>query len=202
MLAIPNVTSEENVEAYFTQNQPHVGLFYRGIAAFKAGDLSLFDQPIRLPILRSLQPGEFERKWHEFAAALRPGDGIMTFDTESILSRFIAAIDHGTWSHTCTYVGDGRICEAIGSGVTERSLGCYRTPRYRIGVYRPNITKEQAETMIALLRSQVGKPYAYGKVVRLGIKKLIAPRSTIATPRDMSPNDLAALAPMDLIASI
>jgi cell wall-associated NlpC family hydrolase len=60
---------------------------------------------------------------------LQRGDGIFTFDTQSTLSHIITHFDQGTWSHSATYVGDGKVVEAIGEGVLERPIESYRNLR-------------------------------------------------------------------------
>lgn len=151
-----------------------------------------FDSPIKLPRLQPISAAEFYRRWDQFTALARPADAIHTLDTQSTISRLIARYDQGTWSHTACYLGNGRVAEAIPPVVTERDLNVYRSPRYRLGLYRssycPEPTEEQVTRYRNFLREQYGQPYAYGKVIKLALRKLIG------LPPDLkrfqtSPND-------------
>jgi len=200
MFSFPDSEHDQSVEAYFTKNKPHVGLFFRGISEIMKHDYSLFEQPIRLPILQPYPPQHFKQKWNDFVAKLEPGDLIMTVDTKSFTSKLVAAIDHGTWSHSGMYVGHGRICEAIPGGVTEREIKYYESHRYRLGAYRVKASPEQIITMIAFNKAQIGKPYSYLKVALLGLRKLVIPLTEGKS--SASPNDVAALGPGRLISVI
>jgi hypothetical protein len=190
-------------DQFFTKNVGSVELFYIGINAIRSAiisnDYSYFDNPIKLPLLSPISSDEFKFRWDQLSNLLLPGDLLMTFDSRSVISRVITMVDHGTWSHSALYIGDGQICEAITAGVVERSIDAYRFPRFRIGVYRADalaIDREKRNSMINLSRSQVGKPYSYYKVAKLAAKKLLgfrcpwSPRN-MSSPSDFSPNNLA-----------
>jgi len=110
----------------------------------------------------------------------------MIFDTESIVSRVIAAIDGGVWSHVADYIGNGRIIEATVRGVVDRSVNAYRCLRYRIGLYRVRDAEtdpnrfEKAAKYVSFARSQLGKRYGFGKALRLGIMRAL--HTISATP--------------------
>jgi YD repeat-containing protein len=169
---LPPLREDDNIETFFTQNRANPYLFSVGVHALN-GRLEYFNNPVKLPILDRIPSEEFERRWGRFTALLRPGDAIYTLDTQSAVSRLIAYLDQGTWSHSATYIGNGQIIEAIPPCIVERSIDVYRSPRYRLGLYRFIATPEQTELQLAFARSQIGKPYAYRKVLRLAMRKLL-----------------------------
>ena len=88
--------------------------------------------------------------------------------------------------------------EAIPPRVSERPIEIYRNPRYRLGVYRvKGITPDQAELMISFTHRQLGKPYAYRKVLRLALWKLFGgrPKKSSGGFFLISPNDMAYVTP-------
>lgn len=170
-----NVTTpdlENRIESFFVNNVPNPILFAGGIKALVRGDHSVFDSPILLPKLQKHSPEEHEQRWKECVSILLPGDFIQVLDTGSLVSRLIAKIDRGTWSHSASYLGNGRLAEAITAGVVERDIDVYRAPRYRIGIYRADISREQADRMGALQRAQIGKPYAWRRVFMIARSKI------------------------------
>jgi hypothetical protein len=197
---LPPSPHDENIEAFFSQNRDNPFLLYCGTLALATGNNAPFRNPIKLPILTPLAPGEFEQKWQEFVSLLRPGDLIQSVDTRSLVSRVIAAVDHGVWSHVTTYIGDGQVFEATTSGVVEQSIEAYRSPRFRLGVYRPPATASQTDTLIAALRSQIGKPYAYRKVLTVALRKLLNQEPSAGKHRHrVTPNELVIMYDFPLI---
>src|ERR1700730_1385812 len=173
IIPLPSISCQENIERFFTQNRPNVDLFFRGLTAITERDEEFFDNPIRLPLLETISDEEFNRKWQKFLTLLEVADLIMLIDTTSIVSKAIAAIDHGVWSHIATYTGNRMIIEATTKGVVERSIDVYRLPHYRVGLYRPIGRRELIPWVIAAARSQLGKRYNYRVVFRLAIRKLL-----------------------------
>jgi hypothetical protein len=201
----------ENIETFFAQNRPNADLFFQGLNAFGRRDDAFFESPVRLPILQPISPGEFEKKWEQLLILVRPTDQIMVTDTSSLLSRAIASLDQGVWSHVGGYVGDGKIIEAILSGVVERPLNVYRSPQYRIGLYRVkgfdgNVeTPESAkriESFVAFVRARVGARYGYRNFVRLAAIKVFGLGQKWRNEHDISPNDMAIVLPLELIFTI
>jgi len=200
----------EGIETFFTKNRPNVNLFFQGLHALGRRDDSFFESPIRLPILPPLSDFEFEKRWEQLLMLLRPADQIMIIDTASLISKAIAAIDHGTWSHVGGYVGNGRIFEMILSGAVERSLDVYRSPRYRIGLYRvKDVDVESPESIkkgdafIAYCRASIGRArYNYLGLIRLGAIKILGIRKKSLGDHDLSPNDMAIFLPIELILTI
>jgi hypothetical protein len=149
-------------------------------------------------------------EWHlKIGASTCFASGIQqqrtTFDTKSIVSRIITHLDEGAWSHLGTYVGNGRIAEAITLGVVERSIEAYHDARFRLGIYRlPGASPQQIDSMIAFFRSRVGDRYAYRKVLLLGIRLALGiwPSSNPQSPlveRHATVNRVIAVAGGDLV---
>ena len=192
-VALPSRAVEDRIEKFFTMNVSSIELFSCGITLLGRGDsLSFFDSPVRVPILEPISREEFEWRWAVFRSILQPADTIAVIDRESLVSRLIARIDHGTWSHVGGYSGDGTILEAIRQGVCERSIEVYHDPRYRIGVYRMrDLSSEAARRIVSNMRSQLGIAYSFRKLVRLAVLKLFGIRPRGNWHRNVSPNDIA-----------
>jgi hypothetical protein len=192
---------ERNVETFFTKNQRKLNLFDMGMRKLAlSADLSFFENPIRLPLLEPISDAEHKRRWAQFLNHLQPFDNVALIDTQSKISRAIAKFDQGTWSHTAMYLGQGRIVEAITSGVVERGIEVYRFPRYRLGIYR--VVDEFDEpgkiAMKNFALTQVGKGYNYSGVLRLCAEKLLGVRH----PMPPSPNDMLISEMLNLIFTV
>jgi uncharacterized protein YycO len=142
-------------------------------------------------MLSPISHREHEARWNRPRPLVQEGDEILTFDTKSLISRVITHSDQGSWSRAVIYVGDGRIVEAVGEGVVERSIETYRYPRYRLGVYRmPSAKPQQLHAIIDFVRSNVGDGYSYRKVLLIGLRLALGMWPT-AVPRHTTPNMLA-----------
>jgi hypothetical protein len=202
----------DDVEKFFTQNKPNAELFFQGLNALGRRDNEFFEYPIRLPILPPTNPQEFEERWQRMQQIVRPADCIMIFDTTSYISRIIAAVDRGVWSHVAGYAGNGNVFELILSGMVERSLDTYRSPRYRIGIYRARPSNGGAEyaddlkrihAFLARSRASIGRTrYDYFKVVKLGFVKMFGIRLRRPSEYDVTPNDMARSINFKLIFTI
>lgn len=93
------------------------------------------------------------------ADALQPGDILLT----SIATLNSFGIRLGTFSpvsHAVLYLGDGRIAEAVGSGVRERSLDEVVAEEQMVVAFRiPGVDTAHIERLQAWARSQVGVRY-------------------------------------------
>jgi hypothetical protein len=196
---LPTYPRAEQVEIFFTKNLINTTMFVMGMQLIGQPESPFWDNPIKMPILSPIAPADREIRWNTFLKALERGDWIFTLDTKSVASRLITYLDQGTWSHVGTYTGDGRICEAITTGVTERSIEAYHHPRYRLGAYRPVASTEQIEKMIESGRSQVGKRYAFRKVLRLGIRMIVGMWPDPIERRQITPNRLIPICNLRLV---
>jgi hypothetical protein len=205
IVPLPFEENSDKVEQLFTENKSNHKLFFQGIYTICNRDVLLFNNPIKLPIFAKLSAEEFDIKWEQLILLLRPTDTIMTFDTLSIISKTIAAIDHGVWSHTAGSIGGGKIVEATIYGVVERPISVYRSRRFRIGLYRSkhyneNDQKAQAN-YISFTRSMIGRPYGYRQLCAVAVNKLLRLKRDDDW-RYTSPNDLAINQNLELIFTI
>jgi hypothetical protein len=179
----------DQIEIFFSNNVINFYLYHSAMAQIRQSESQFWDHPIKVPILLPTVPTEYESRWARLSTILRKGDHIFTLDTNSVASKLIAYLDQGTWSHVGCYVGEGRIVEAITSGVVERSIEAYHRPRYRLGVYRVDSAKpEQIEAMVSFQRTQIGKRYGWTQLFRLGAQLVfgVFPREVL-TPNELIP---------------
>jgi hypothetical protein len=198
----PDFPNAENIEIFYTQNLPNRSLFYHGVNALKGEPPyeHYFDSPIKLPVLQPISPEEHHKRWEQVVALARPGDSIQLTDTASFVSRIIAKYDQGSWSHTATYIGNGYVTEAIPVyGVVVRPLEVYRSPNYRLGLYRINHTPDSAMKMIGFSLSTVGDRYSYRKAIALALRKLLGLKLTSPW---ISPNDIILMHDFPLICIV
>ena len=193
------------IEALFTNNVINNTLYVAAMQQIGNPNSPFWNNPIKIPILSPISPEEHESRWRTFVDALQKGDGIFTFDTKSIVSRIIMHLDQGAWSHCGTYVGNGRIVEAITLGVVERSIDAYHDTRYRLGIYRlPGASPQQIDSLIAFCHSTVGDRYSYRKVLLLGIRLVLGiwpsskPQSSLLA-RYATANRLITIAGYELV---
>jgi hypothetical protein len=181
--------SEESIDSFFTDNVLNPRLMRLGINNLIASDFTYFEQPLHLPKLQPINAEEHKKRWLQLTSCIRRGDLVQVLDESSLVSRLIARVDVGTWSHSARYVGNGKIFEAITSGVVERSILVYADRRYRIGIYRvPNLSEDDLAEMVAVGRSLLGEPYAWSGVIGLAWKKIL--RLNHFKYYEISPNDL------------
>jgi hypothetical protein len=155
----------------------------------REANFAYFDNPIRLPKLKPISADEHRRRWAEMTVSIQRGDLVQVLDTSSRVSRLIAKIDLGTWSHSARYIGNGNVFEVITSGPVTRSISSYADRPYRIGIYRaPNLSEDDLARMDAHDQSVLGKPYAWRTVLILGWKKIL--RLEKYKSYEVSPNDL------------
>jgi hypothetical protein len=191
-----------NIEVFFTQNADNSVLFNQGVFNLLRGadGLDYFALPIKLPRLEAIDRQEHECRWQKLLSVIRPTDLVCSIDTQSAVSRLIARVDHGPWSHTFGYLGNGRISEATPPRVREAHIDIYRPTRYRLGLYRVSgtPTDEQTEKLRQLHNAQLGKPYAYRKVLQVALWKILR-WGPHPNPLWGSPNDICMRPDLNLI---
>lgn len=201
---------EEKIETFFTENVLNSLLFQMGLKALAAlissdskfldDPHAFFQKPIYLPKLKPVEKESYETRWRECISLLMPGDIVSALDESSFISRLIARIDKGTWSHTAVYLGNGRIAEVITTGGIERNIEVYKDPKYRLGIYRHrNATQDQLTSVVNYSRINLNVKYAWRKAARLGIRKMFGIPIRDYKSSDTSPNDLVVLYGMNLI---
>lgn len=104
--------------------------------------------------------------------ALSPGDIIVSTARHPV-SYAIRVGTVSAISHAMLYVGDGRIVEAIGSGVREVPLVDAIDDAILAVAYRDSrVDAAKASAIVAYARAQVGKPYNYTGVAGTGFRVL------------------------------
>lgn len=173
-----------NVVEYFNSNLVSVPIFDLGIAALlNKSSPELFDSPIIMPDFEKLPCIDFERKWNSIEANAEEGDMVFTYNQSNFVSRLIAKLDNGSWSHVGVYIGNGYICEAVTSGVTKRAITTYKNSNIRIGLYRhKNMTPERADNISNMCLSQLGCSYNYWGAIKLGLKKILKIENKVPSP--------------------
>ena len=137
------------------------------------------------PLHDEIDSFEHERRCALLAASAQPFDELFTFDPTSWISRRIASLSNGLWSHVGTVGLEGVLYEAVTSGVRAVELTKYLRQPYRLALYRPNGAIGDPHAADAWLQSQVGKRYAFGKATWAGLA------SVLNLPgRQPLPNDL------------
>jgi hypothetical protein len=208
MVPLNFMANLDDIDKYFTHNRPSAELFFRGLLALTKRDQTYFDFPVRLPILPPTTPQEFEERWQRMEKIVRPADCIMTFDTTSYISKIIAAVDRGVWSHVAGYAGDGNVFEMTASGLLERPLNTYRSPKYRIGLYRPATSTGDPNdprigVFLAWSRARIGRlGYDYPAVAKIGLRKLLGIQQRKPNDLEVTPNDMARSEQLRLLFTI
>ncbi|MDB5915682.1 MAG: hypothetical protein JWP22_4357, partial [Ramlibacter sp.] len=96
--------------------------------------------------------------------ALQAGD-IIVSTTSQFVSRAIRLGTFSPVSHTMLYVGDGKVIEAIGSGVRETTLAAAMADAILAVAYRhPRLDAAHATVAVAYARTRIGNPYNYAGV--------------------------------------
>jgi hypothetical protein len=196
-----NFPRAQAANTFFTCNIINMAMFNLAMKLLSVPDSPFWDDPIKMPILRPITPEEHKLLWDELKPALELGDTIFTLNTKNPISRLIAYLDQGSWSHLGIYTGNGRIFESIPSGTVERSIEVYRDPRYRLGIYRDELTAQQKEVMPTVTRSMVGGGYDFGAALRLGLRMALRFRPS-EDRRNVTPNMRVLLTELKLIKVI
>lgn len=175
----------DRVEKFFTQNVINITMYAMGMRMLAEPSSPFWDNPIKLPVLQTITPDEFEAQWRVMLSVIRIGDYVFTLDTKSRLSQLIVYLDQGTWGHVGCYTGNGNVAEAITAGVVERPIDAYHNSRFRLGIYRLDRSQDDIDARSEFLRSQLGKPYAFKKVLALGARMLVGLPHGKVTPNMM-----------------
>lgn len=70
-------------------------------------------------------------------AKLEPRDALFTFDRTSLMSKVIARVTHGPYSHCAIFLGDGQLSEVVTSETRIAPLDIYKDrKKYLVSAYR------------------------------------------------------------------
>ncbi|MCX5819731.1 MAG: hypothetical protein NT047_07455 [Deltaproteobacteria bacterium] len=178
----------KKVFKYFTEYKDHIYLFKLGLIAFcdhtKHG---IFDCNEIMPKFNSTKNStEYEKAWDILIQKAKVGDAFFTFNTKSIISKLIARLDKGTWSHVAIYQGNGMITEAISRGTVLSNICEYKKPYYHVGLYSP-IGMNERERIVVGIRGLLllNKKYNYWGSMKVGLKTILGKGGMIPTPNGM-----------------
>ena len=122
-----------------------------------ANAMELDDQTAAEAFAIPLDPGAGGRSIG--TSALHAGD-IIVSTTRAFASRLIRLGTVSPVSHVMLYVGDGKVIEAVGSGVRETTLEAAIADAILAVAYRhPQLDATRASAVVAHARSRIGHPY-------------------------------------------
>jgi len=105
-------------------------------------------------------------------SALQPAD-IIVSTTRQFVSRAIRLGTFSPVSHVMLYVGDGKVIEAIGSGVRETTLAAAIDDAILAVAYRhPRLDAAHAAQVVAYARTRIGNAYNYAGAAYQGYRLL------------------------------
>ena len=100
--------------------------------------------------------------------ALNIGD-IIVSTTDQTVSQAIRRATRSPVSHSILYIGDGQVVEAIGSGVTQRSLrDALNDAQVAVAFRYPGLTPNRALMIRDFAGQQISKPYNFWGIVQQG----------------------------------
>jgi hypothetical protein len=175
---------------FFENSRQNYRLFLLGLRALKFNNFEVFKVPEIMPTFHNYSSiDEYESAWKRVISKLKIGDHICIFNQKSIISKLIAFIDKGSWSHVGIYAGDGEIFEVISQGIVKRKVNVYKKEYIHLGVYRVfgiDTNKKMLEDFISsnFIRSNSGEGYPYLKALYLGIRTILGKTDEIRSPRD------------------
>lgn len=176
---------------FFKNINDNYRMFGLGIRALTNENYEVFDSENIMPIFYNYSSiVQYDIAWSELIPKLRNGDLIFTFNSNSRISKLIAAIDNGSWSHCGIYMGEGNIFEAIPKGRVVRNIEAYKNPNIHLGVYRSGIVKQSliGETIKKIVNEEAGPGYGYLKAIILGIRTVFGLNDDKFSPTDVTPN--------------
>lgn len=136
----------------------------------QASAMELDDEDMAQAFAIPLDPGAGGRSVGQ--GALKAGD-IIVSTTRAFVSRAIRLGTISPVSHVMLYVGDGKVIEAVGSGVREVTLATAIDDAILAVAYRhPQLDTARASAIVAHARSRVGNPYNYAGVAFQGYRIL------------------------------
>ncbi len=195
---IPKITK------YFNNIHYNYRLFILGIRAIAQNNIEVFNCDSIMPKIKKYQStSEYNAAWDWFLYNLKKGDILFTFNSKSIISKIIASIDKGSWSHCGIYAGEGKIFEALSSGRVLRSIENYRKQHIHIGVYRPNLNNPDSNNLLdKYIKSEIGPGYGYLKALMIGIRTILGLNDGSFEPTDVTPNGIIYSGSLYLVGDI
>jgi hypothetical protein len=143
---------------------------------------------------------EYEKVWERVISKLRKSDLIFTFNSKSLISRIIAWVDKGSWSHCGIYAGNHEIFEMTSKGTVTSNIDIYKAKYMHLGIYRrPDFPEEKREFIDEFRQVNVYNGYPYFKALILGIRTLLDFTDGKHSPLDLTPNGIIYEGAHDLV---
>ena len=192
ILGLKDKTKTDKIINYFKKSKSNYRLFKLGVRALMHHNMKVFDDPYIMPKLRKYgSEDKYQKNWDRVYSKLQKFDCILTYNSKSLISKVIASIDKGSWSHTGIYVGNGEILELISKGVVKRNIDVYRNKHIHLGVYRTIETNNDIGEILDIFSVEtLGLKYGYHQALILGIRTLLGLTEDKFSPTDLTPNGL------------
>ena len=196
ILGLKDKTKSEKIINYFKKSKSNYRLFKLGVRALMQHNMKVFDDPYIMPKLRKYgYEDEHQKNWDRVYSKLQKSDFIFTYNSKSLISKIIARIDKGSWSHSGIYVGNGEIFEAISKGVVKRKIDVYRNKHIHLGIYRSIdyelLTNNDIDEILdTFYVESLGLKYGFHKALILGIRTLLGLTEDKFSLTDLTPNGL------------
>lgn len=130
---------------------------------------------------------DYNVAWNRLVSVLEPRDIIFTYDRKSVISRLIAHLTHGPFSHCAVHAENGVIWEIVTSGTRMVNIEVYRGRQFRVAVYRHyGKAPDTIEEMLSRMKASDGQPgYSYYGAIRAGIKAYFGRHVEAMTPNSL-----------------
>jgi hypothetical protein len=191
------------IAKFFNTAKGNYRLFNMGLNILKLERFGVFCswENIMPTFNNDLTDEEYEKAWDRVTSKLRKYDQIFTFNSKSFISKTIAWIDKGSWSHCGVYSGNHEIFEVTWKGMFTRNLDIYKKKYIHLGVYRrPDFPEEKLDYIdeYKKLNSYYGF-YPFHKALVLGIRTLLGFTDGKCSPHDLTPNGLIYTGSLNLV---
>ena len=193
------------IAEFFISAQNNYRLFNLGISAINANRLDFFDSGKSImPVFSNYLTDEhYNEAWKRVTSKLKKGDMICTFNSKSLISKTIARIDKGSWSHCGVYVGNNEIFEMISKGAVRRNIDAYKQKYIHFGIYRPigsvyQMNMENDDYINHFIELSKNDKYSYLKALILGIRTILSFTDGKFSPVDVTPNAIIYKGGLDL----
>ena len=197
ILEPPAPFDQGRVWQYLNHNYRSSFLHDAATHAIATNNTAFFDEPTRLPIHERITTDEHQRRCEVLKNEAKASDILFTFNPSSRMSRLIAWVDCGTWSHTATLLSSTSLCEAIPAGVRNINLEHYLRPPFRLGLFRCDPPAPDPASGIEWARTTVGNKYAFKKAFLAAASKRFG-----ISKRMPLPNDLALSESLQLVCRV
>ena len=192
IIGLKDKTKSEKINNYFKISKSSYRLFKLGIRALMQNNMKVFDEPFIMPKFKQYNSeSDYQQRWNRVYSKLKKSDAIFTYNSKSLISKTIAFIDKGSWSHTGIYAGNGEIIEAISKGVVRRNITAYRNKNIHLGIYRTIEPIQNDDELVECFWSESnGQKYGFHKAITLGIRTLLGLTEDKFSATDVTPNGL------------